>query len=126
MADQRPIGIMDSGFGGLSVLRLAKQALPFESFIYYGDNKNAPYGRKSRDQITDLVIKSVQTLMQQNVKCVVIACNTATSAAIDNIRDMFPIPIISMEPAIKPAIRDSQGVGNILMMATPATCKLER
>lgn len=126
MADQRPIGFMDSGFGGLSVLRVAKDELPFESFVYYGDNQNAPYGRKSCDQITKLVVQGVKRLMQEHVKCIVIACNTATSAAIDDIRALFSIPIISMEPAIKPAILQSKGKGIILMMGTPVTCQLKR
>lgn len=126
MADQRPIGVMDSGFGGLSVLRVAKNELPLESFVYYGDNKNAPYGRKSSDQITKFVVQGVKILMQKDVKCIILACNTATSAAIDDIRALFPIPIISMEPAIKPAIIESNGKGIILMMATPVTCQLKR
>ena len=126
MADNRPIGMMDSGFGGVSVLKEAAEYLKHECFVFYGDNGNAPYGTKSTEEIKRLVIIGAEQLMRRHVKCIVIACNTATSAAIEDIRAMYAIPVLSMEPAIKPALEKSKGEGVILMMATPATCSLER
>ena len=126
MADNRPIGMMDSGFGGVSVLKEAAEYLQNERFVFYGDNGNAPYGTKATEEIKRLAIIGAERLMQHDVKCIVIACNTATSAAIEDIRAMYDIPVLSMEPAIKPALRDSGGEGIVLMLATPATCSLER
>lgn len=126
MADQRAIGMMDSGFGGVAVLKRAMEMLPNESFVFYGDNANAPYGEKDRQTIQALSIHVAEELIRADVKCIVIACNTATSAAIDKIRAHFALPVVSMEPAIKPAIEYSRGKGKILMMATAATCRLER
>jgi glutamate racemase len=115
---------MDSGLGGVSVLRALRENLPHESFIYWADNANAPYGGKSREHIRQLAMTVAQRLIDADVKVLVVACNTATSAAIDQMRQQFTIPVISMEPAIKPAL--TQGKDAILMLATEATCHLER
>lgn len=124
MPDNRPIGFMDSGLGGVSVLREAVELMPLESFIFFGDNANAPYGSKSREEICRLAFGVAERLVKEGVKALVIACNTATSAAIDEIRANFDIPVISMEPAIKPALEQTNG--KILMLATPMTCSLSR
>ena len=123
--DNRPVGMFDSGMGGLSVLKTALTLLPNENFIYYGDDGNAPYGVRPLAEIKALSENCVRFLAEKNVKAIVIACNTATSAAIMDIREEMNLPVISMEPAIKPAIEHGQG-GRILMLATPATCAQER
>ena len=125
MGDNRPVGVMDSGFGGLSVLKQCMKLLPCESFVYYGDNANAPYGTKPQEEIERLAFAAADFLVQKGVKAIAIACNTATSAAVEDIRKRYKLPVLSMEPAIKPAIENSTG-GKILMLATPATCALER
>ncbi|MGI6193130.1 MAG: glutamate racemase [Christensenellales bacterium] len=123
--DNRPIGIFDSGMGGLSVLKTAMTLLPNEDYIYFGDDGNAPYGTKPEERIVELALNCAKFLSEQGVKAIVVACNTATSAAIKHIRSRYNLPVISMEPAIKPAVENSAG-GRILMMATHATCALTR
>lgn len=122
--DDRKIGIFDSGMGGLSVLKTAMKLLPEESFVYFGDDGNAPYGVRPAEEIIKLSFGCAGFLQQKNVKAIVVACNTATSAAINDLRATFQVPVVSMEPAIKPALE--QAKGDILMLATPATCALER
>ena len=123
--DARPVGVFDSGFGGASLLRDALRLLPDERFIYYGDNKNAPYGDKSEQEITSLAKSAADFLMHRGVKALVVACNTATSAAIKALRTILDVPVVSVEPAIKPACMQS-GNGKVLMLATEATTKLAR
>ncbi len=123
--DNRPVGLFDSGMGGLSVLKTAMILLPNEDYIYFGDDGNAPYGTKPEERIVALALGCARFLADQGVKAIVVACNTATSAAINDIRAQFRLPVISMEPAIKPAVEQSKG-GRILMLATPATCALSR
>lgn len=120
-----PVGVFDSGIGGISVLREAARLLPHESFLYYGDNANAPYGVRSADEITALTLAALRFLVSLGVKALVIACNTATATCIDTIRNEFPLPVISTEPAITPAAK-LPGSGKILMLATPATVQLKR
>lgn len=116
-----PIGFFDSGVGGLSVLREAIKVLPNEDFIYFGDSKNAPYGTKTVDEVKKLTFNAVEFLLKHNVKAVVIACNTATSAAIEDLRNSYKnIPIIGIEPALKPAVELNRK-GKIVVMATPMT-----
>ncbi len=123
--DKRPIGIFDSGLGGVSVLRRALHMLPNENFIYYGDNSNAPYGCRSEEEIRTLTLAAGQFLSAQGIKALLIACNTATAAAIDTLQQALPIPVIGTEPAI--LLADAQpGQGRILMMATVATTRLAR
>lgn len=121
----RPVGFFDSGLGGASVLREALKLLPNENYIYYGDNANAPYGDRSEEEITRLTLRCAHTLVDMGVKAIVLACNTATATCIDQIRSEFAIPVISVEPAIKPAC-SLPGKGKVLMMATNATTRLER
>lgn len=125
MIDNRPIGVFDSGFGGVSVLGKAIKLLPNESFIYYGDNANAPYGDRSEADITKLTLNSADKLLSHNIKALLIACNTATATCVELIRQKLNVPVISMEPAIKPACEE-EGDGKILMLATLATTRLER
>ncbi|MDD6483104.1 MAG: glutamate racemase [Clostridiales bacterium] len=121
-----PIGFTDSGLGGLSVLREAIRVMPAEDFIYYGDSQNAPYGTKPEEEIRNLTFAAANKLFDEGVKGLVVACNTATSAAVRPLRNTFPdMPIVGIEPAIKPAAMQSRG-GRILVMATPMTVKLEK
>lgn len=123
--DQRPIGFFDSGLGGVSVLRAAIRALPQERYLYYGDNKNAPYGGKSVEEITRLTLLAADELVHHNIKALVIACNTATATCIRQVREILSVPVVSVEPAIRPACRGA-GTGSILMLATLATTRLDR
>lgn len=116
-----PIGIFDSGLGGLSVLRTALRMLPNERFIYYGDIANAPYGVKTELQVRDCAAAVTQKLLSQGIKALVIACNTATCAAAEYLRARYPeLIIIGMEPALKLA-HDLCPSGQLLVMATPVT-----
>ncbi|MBR4580242.1 MAG: glutamate racemase [Lachnospiraceae bacterium] len=122
----KPIGFMDSGLGGISVLREAVKLMPGENFIYFGDSANVPYGNKPREEIRRLTFRAVDILMEYDIKGLAIACNTATSAAVKDLRIMYPdLPLVGIEPAIKPAIERSRG-GRILVMATPMTIKQEK
>ena len=113
-----PIGFIDSGLGGLSVLKEAIKIMPHEDFIYYGDSLNAPYGTKSVDEIRDLTFAIVDKLLKLGIKGLAVACNTATSAAVRQLRIMYPdLTIVGIEPAIKPAVESNHG-GEILVMAT--------
>lgn len=116
-----PIGFFDSGLGGLSVLKKALEVMPNESYIYYGDSKHAPYGEKTPQEIQELSFKVTEFLMSKGVKAIVIACNTATSAAAKELREYYKeIPIIGIEPALKPAIKNHEN-GSVIVMATKAT-----
>ncbi len=117
---RRPIGVFDSGVGGISVLAQALQMLPNEDFIYYGDTKNAPYGDKSPQDVLRLTQQAVDKLTGMGCKAIVIACNTATSAAAGPLRQALELPIIGMEPALKPAAM-LEGTGDVLVMATSMT-----
>lgn len=99
-----------------------RRFLPNERFLYYGDNLNAPYGTRSEEEIRSLTFDSVQVLLDRGVKALVIACNTATSAAAEALRSSLTLPIIGMEPALKPAALKYEG-GTIIVMATPATLR---
>lgn len=120
------IGVFDSGVGGISVLRELVATLPNEDFVYYGDSANAPYGEKSRDQVMRLSRSIVDRLLDEGVKAIVIACNTATSAAAAELRaDYAHVPIIGVEPALKPATL-APDAKRILVMATPITLRLDK
>ena len=115
------IGFFDSGVGGISVLKEAVKLLPKENYIYMGDSLNAPYGVKTPEEVRKLTFNMVDKLISMNVKAIVVACNTATSIAIDELRKAYKgIPIIGIEPALKPAV-ESYGNGIIVIMATPMT-----
>lgn len=121
-----PVGVFDSGVGGISVLRVLKEVLPHESFIYYGDSANAPYGEKTSDEVTRDAENVVKNLLAMGAKAIVIACNTATSAAASYLREKYAhIPIIGMEPAVKPAALSAEHP-TVLVMATPLTLKKEK
>ena len=120
--DNRPIGVFDSGLGGISLLRNMRALLPREAFIYYGDETNAPYGTKSEEEILSLSRRDVAFLLDFDVKAVVIACNTATSAAAKTLRAEMSLPIIGIEPALKPAQLERRE-GAIAVLATPATLR---
>lgn len=121
-----PIGVFDSGMGGVSVLRKLCRIMPGEDFIYFGDSINAPYGTKSKDEIRVLTEKAFDYLREKGCKAVVIACNTATSAAAKHLREKHPdYAIIGLEPALKPAAL-SMDYPKVLAMATPLTLKEEK
>ena len=116
----KPIGIFDSGVGGLSIWKEIHQLLPMESTIYLSDSKHAPYGPKGEKAIIDLSIKNTEWLMNQGCKLIVVACNTATTNAINSLRKSYPIPFIGIEPAIKPAALQSKSKA-IGILATKGT-----
>lgn len=116
------IGFFDSGIGGLSVLYEALRQLPQEDYLYYADDANMPYGNKSREEIRRCVFEAVAFLAKMEIKALVVACNTATSAAIQDIRLKYGFPIIGMEPAVKPAIKSVDGK-RVLVFATPLTLR---
>lgn len=118
-----PIGVMDSGMGGISVLRELAGLLPHENFVFYGDSANAPYGSRSTEEIYQLTEQVVQKLLKLGVKAVVIACNTASSAAGARLRAEYPeLPIVAIEPALKPAVIACPG-GRVVVLATEATLR---
>ena len=102
--DNRPIGIFDSGIGGISILNDLYKELNNEEFIYLADNKNSPYGNKSKKIITELSVKNCKELIKLDCKAIVVACNTSTTNSIESLRKAFNCPIIGIEPGIKPAI----------------------
>jgi glutamate racemase len=116
------IGIFDSGMGGLSVRAEIARKLPEESLIYFGDGKNVPYGPRSKQEIIGFADEAVGFLLSKGVKMIVVACNAATAAAIDNLRAKYDIPIIGMEPAVKPAALASKS-GAIGILATAAALR---
>jgi glutamate racemase len=119
---QNAIGVMDSGVGGISVLKHIHALLPHEHLMYVADSKYAPYGNKTPAEITNRCMIVADYLIAQDVKALVVACNTATAAAIDELRKTFDIPIIGMEPAVKPAAEASKN-GVIGVLATVGTLK---
>ena len=124
--NRQPIGVFDSGVGGISVLRECVKIMPNEDFIYYGDSKNAPYGTKPTEVVRELTIAQVKRFLEIPIKGCVIACNSATSAAVRVLREMYPnFPLVGIEPALKPASlykRDPR----VLVLATPMTIKEEK
>lgn len=104
----QPIGLFDSGVGGTSIWKEINALLPYENTLYLADSKNAPYGTHSKEKIIELSIKNTKYLVDKGCKIIVVACNTATTNAIDTLRTQFNIPIIGIEPAIKPAALNTQ------------------
>ncbi len=122
--DKRPIGLFDSGIGGLSVLKELMKKLPNENFIYLGDTKNFPYGNKSKDNIIGFTRNNIDFLMKKNVKLIVIACGTATSQALDIVKDEYNIPIIGIiNPTIDYLTKSYQNKETIGVIATNGTIK---
>lgn len=120
------IGVFDSGVGGISVLRHLKKMLPNERFLYYGDSANAPYGCRTTAEVQQLTLTAVEKMMTYGLKALVVACNTATAAAIQNLRHAYPdLIVIGIEPALKPAVDQFPG-GHIGVMATEVTLREEK
>lgn len=118
-----PIGVMDSGLGGISVLREICSIMPYEKCVFYGDSANAPYGDRSLIEIQELTENVVKRLLNQRVKAIVIACNTASSAAGSMLRKKYPwLPIVAIEPALKPAVLHKPG-SRVLVLATSTTIR---
>ena len=117
---KNPIGIFDSGIGGISILEKLKQLLPNENFIYLADNQNCPYGSKSKKEIISLSKKNCEKLIELNCKIIIIACNTSTTNSIKKLREIIAIPIIGIEPGLKPAIHYTK-TKNIGILATEKT-----
>ena len=120
------VGVFDSGVGGISVLRHLVRELPHEDFRYHGDSAHAPYGGKSADEVCELSRAIARGMVADGAKALVIACNTATSAAAPQLREEYPnLPIVGVEPALKPAVL-AGGSGKVLVMATEVTLRLEK
>lgn len=116
-----PIGVFDSGVGGLSVLREIRRELPHEHIIYFGDQANVPYGSKSLLEVRQLSENVTRHLLERGAKLIVVACNTASAAALHYLRETFPgTPFVGMEPAVKPAAEHTR-TGKVGVLATPAT-----
>lgn len=120
---ENPVGVLDSGVGGISILRALVEFMPYENFMYFGDSANAPYGEKTREEIRKLTMDNTAVLLEKGCKAVVVACNTATAAAIDQLREKYPdVPMIGLEPALKPAVLHKEN-SKVIVMATPFTLK---
>lgn len=116
-----PIGIFDSGVGGLSVLRAIRRQMPDESIVYVGDQVHVPYGPRSLQQVRDFAVGITRLLITRQAKIIVVACNAASTAALAHLRQAFPnIPFVGMEPAVKPAAEHTAS-GVVGVLATPAT-----
>ncbi|MDO6761014.1 glutamate racemase [Tamlana sp. 2_MG-2023] len=120
----QPIGIFDSGVGGTSIWKEIQTLLPYENMIYLADSINAPYGPKGKEAIMDLSIKNTEYLINKGCKLIVVACNTATTNAIDYLRSKYDLPFIGIEPAIKPAALQSK-THTIGILATKGTLSSE-
>ncbi|WP_462381997.1 glutamate racemase [Pseudomonas sp. Marseille-QA0892] len=126
MSDDRPIGVFDSGVGGISVLREIRQRLPLEPLLYVADSGHVPYGEKTPEYIRERCRAISDFFMSANAKALVVACNTATAAAAADLRDAYPtLPIVAMEPAVKPAALATRN-GIIGVLATSGTLKSAR
>ena len=122
----QPIGVFDSGVGGISVLRELVRIMPNEDFIYFGDSANAPYGTKSTEEVRALTIAKVEDFIKIPVKGCAIACNSATSAAVRVLREMYPnLPLVGIEPALKPAALYKRHP-RVLVLATPMTIQEDK
>lgn len=120
------IAVFDSGMGGISVLREMVRIMPQEDFHYFGDSANAPYGTKTTEEVRALTLAFVKQFLDEGAKAIAIACNTATSAAVRDLRQIYPeVPLVGIEPALKPAA-EQHPQGRILVMATPMTIREEK
>ena len=123
---EMPVAVFDSGVGGISVLRELVRQMPGEDFLFRGDSAHAPYGTKPAAEILRLTTENIAQMAEDGIKGIVIACNTATSAAITPVRQIYTdIPVVGIEPAIKPAVKSRPGA-KVLVMATPMTVKGEK
>jgi glutamate racemase len=121
---KNPIGVFDSGLGGLSVWQELVKLMPNEDIIYFADSGNCPYGNRPKTEIIDLSIRNTEFLLAKGAKIIVIACNTATAAAVDILRNQFDVTFIGVEPAIKPAVLQTK-TGNVGVLATKGTLESE-
>lgn len=121
---QNPIGIFDSGLGGLTIYNEIHKLLPHENIIYLADSRNAPYGGKSKEQIIGISVKNTEFLLKNNCKLIVVACNTASTNAVKYLREHYKVPIIRVQPAIKPAALNSR-TKVVGMLATKGTLESE-
>lgn len=119
------IGIFDSGTGGLSVFKEIRRLLPEEKYIYYSDNAHCPYGEKSREYIIERSREITRFLLENGCDIIVVACNTATAAAIAALREEFPVRFIGMEPAVKPAVKTTK-TGVVGVLATAGTLRADK
>ena len=120
------IAVFDSGVGGISVLRHLRRVMPGERYLYFGDSANAPYGTKTKEEVKHLTFAAAEKLMVRGIKALVVACNTATSAAIADLRAAYPeLIVIGIEPALKLAVDTFPG-GRLCVMATPMTLREEK
>ncbi|SFG33605.1 glutamate racemase [Sporolactobacillus nakayamae] len=121
------IAVFDSGVGGMTVLHQIRKLLPNENFLYYADTAHLPYGEKPKDELKKYIFEAVDFLVAHEIKALVVACNTATSAAIEDLRKNYSIPIIGIEPAVKPAVIETEPKKKkVLVMATRTTLKEEK
>lgn len=120
MNNAQPIGLFDSGIGGTTIWRSLHNLLPNENTLFIGDSKHAPYGQKTKEEIIELSKKNVEWLLNHNAKVIIVACNTATTNAITELRNSYNVPIIGIEPAIKPAAAHTQ-TGKVGVLATQGT-----
>lgn len=116
------IGIFDSGVGGLTVLKEAVRLLPGEDYIYYADTEHVPYGTKPKDEVRRYIFEAADFFAAQGAEALIVACNTATSIAINDLRERYSFPIIGMEPAVKPAVEKADD-RRVLVLATPITVR---
>lgn len=119
--DKRPVGIFDSGIGGLTVTRSIQQALPMERLLYFGDTAHMPYGQRSLEEVRAFSMAITAALLKLDCKLIVVACNTASGAALKDLRERWPhVPFVGMEPAVKPAAEHTRS-GVVGVLATTAT-----
>ncbi len=121
------IGFFDSGIGGMTVLHQALKFLPNEDYIFYADTLHVPYGEKPKEEVREYIFNAVEFIANQGVKALVVACNTATSIAIEDLRQKYDFPIIGIEPAVKPAVQQCEGKRKkVLVLATNLTLREEK
>lgn len=124
-APSLPIAIFDSGIGGLTVLSTALEVLPAENFVYYADTAHVPYGTRTREEVRNYILQAAAFLNDIGIKALLLACNTATSTAVSELRSIYKFPIIGMEPAVKPAVERTIGK-KVLVLATQLTLQEQK
>lgn len=117
-----PIGVFDSGAGGLTILTALRQLLPHEHYVYFGDTAHIPYGMRSEAEITELTLRACRFLVKRGVKLIVVACNTASQAALSTLRTELPVPFVGVVPAVKPAARLTKS-GRVGIAATTSSAQ---
>lgn len=125
MSASAPIGVFDSGVGGLSVVREIRRRLPAEDIVYFADSANCPYGGRPLDEIRALSLRVARELLRRGAKAIVVACNSASGAALESLRETLDVPVVGLEPALKPAVERSRR-GRVGVMATSATLGSDR